>query len=78
MYMAIADLEMAFDRVPQKVIWLAMRKFVTVGDGLNDEYQGKVGVHQGSVLSSQLFIVVRDAFYKWMEDSSCLPLQGNG
>ena len=28
MYMAIVDLEKAFDRVPQKVIWWAMRKFV--------------------------------------------------
>ena len=28
MYMAIVDLEKAFDRVPQNVIWWAMRKFV--------------------------------------------------
>ena len=28
MYMTIADLEKAFDQVPQKGIWRAMRKFV--------------------------------------------------
>ena len=38
-----------------------------VGEDLSDEYdEGKVGVHQGSVLRSQLFIVVLDAFSKWM------------
>ena len=37
-----------------------------VGEDLSDEYEGKVGVHQGSVLSSQLFIVRLGAFSKWM------------
>ena len=43
-----------------------VRCCVPVGEGLSDEYMGKVGIHQGSVLSSQLFIVVLDAFSKWM------------
>ena len=43
-----------------------VRCCVRVGEGLSDEFEGKVGVHQGSVLSSQLFIVVFDAFSKWM------------
>ena len=32
-----------------------------VGEGLSDKFEGKVGVHQGSVLSPQPFIVVLDA-----------------
>ena len=32
-----------------------IRHCVRVGDGLSDEFEGKVGVHQGSVLSPQLF-----------------------
>ena len=43
-----------------------VRCCVRVGEGLSDEFEGKVGVHQGSVLSSQLFIVVLDAFSKWI------------
>ena len=34
---------------------------VRVGEGLSDEFEGKAGVHQGSVLSPQLFIVGLDA-----------------
>ena len=34
---------------------------VRVGEGLSDEFEGKVGVHQGSVLSPQFFNVVLDA-----------------
>ena len=43
-----------------------VRCCVRVGEDLSDEYEGKVGVHQWSVLSSQLFIVVLGAFSKWM------------
>ena len=43
-----------------------VRYCVQVGEGLSDEFEGKVGVHQGSVLSSQLFVVVLGAFSKWM------------
>ena len=77
LYMAFVHLQKAFDRVPRDVIWWAMRKLgidewlvrlvqstykdvrsrVRVGDGYNEEF----GVHQGSVLSPLLFIIVLEA-----------------
>ena len=77
-YMAFKDLEKAFDRVPRKVIWWALRKLgvdewivhlvqgmysnarshVRVGEGYSEEFEVKVGAHQGSVLSPLLFIIV--------------------
>ena len=81
LYIAFVDLEKAFDRVPRKVIWWALRKFgveewivrllqrmyanalslVRVGEGYSEEFEVKVGVHQGSVLSQLLFIIVLEA-----------------
>ena len=81
LYMALVDLEKAFDRVPRDVIWWAMRKLgidewlvslvqsmykdvrsrVRVGDGYSEEFGVGVAVHQGSVLSPLLSIIVLEA-----------------
>ena len=78
LYMAFVDLEKAFDRVPWKVIWWALRKLgveewivrlvqgmyanawscVHVDEGYSEQFVVKVSVHQGSVLSPLLFIIV--------------------
>ena len=80
--MAFVDPEKAFDRVPGKVIWWALRKLgveewivllvqgmyanarsqVLVGEGFSKEFEVKVRVQQGSVLSPLLFIIVLEAF----------------
>ena len=81
LYFAFVDLEKAFDRVPRKVLWWAMRSLgidewivrlvqamysnarsrVRVGDSYSEEFEVTVGVHQGSVLSPLLFIIVLEA-----------------
>ena len=81
LHMAFVDLEKAFDRIPRKVIWLALRKLsveewivrlvqgmyanarsrVRVGEGYREEFEVKVGVHQGSVLSPLFVIIMLEA-----------------
>ena len=81
LFFAFVDLEKAFDRVPRKVLWWAMRKVgveewivrlvqamynnarsrVGVGSEYSEEFEVGVGVHQGSVLSPLLFIIVLEA-----------------
>ena len=38
------------------------RSHVHVGEGYSEEFKVKVGIHQGSVLSLLLFIIVFEAF----------------
>ena len=81
LYLAFIDLEKAFDRVPRKVLWWALRSLgveewavrviqgmysnvrsrVRVNGQYSEEFDVGVGVHQGSVLSPLLFIIVLEA-----------------
>ena len=81
LYFAFVDLEKAFDRVPRKILWWALRLVgvdewivrviismyenasskVRVNDAYSNSVNVNVGVHQGSVLSPLLFIIVLEA-----------------
>src|SRR3981081_2051128 len=84
LWVAFVDLEKAFDRVPRKVVWWALRQTgvdewivnvikamydgattaVKFSDGESKDFNVKVGVHQGSVLSPLLFTIVLEALSK--------------
>jgi len=66
LYFGFVDLEKAFDRVPREVIRWAMRKlgvetFVSTVYVNSSGFEVKVGMHQGSALSSLLFVIVVEA-----------------
>ena len=81
LFFAFVDLEKAFDRIPRKVLWWAMRSLgisewviktvqamynsprsrVRLNGKYSEEFCVNVGVHQGSVLSPLLFIIVMEA-----------------
>ena len=77
LYMASVDLEKTFYQVIRWALrklgveeWIVRlvqgmfanaRSRVRVGEGYSEEFEVKVGVHQGSVLSPLLFIIVLDA-----------------
>ena len=67
LYFAFVDLEKAFDRVPRKVLCVIQSMYtdvksrVRVNGQYSKEFGVGVGVHQGSVLSPLLFILVLEA-----------------
>ena len=81
LYFAFVDLEKAFDCVPRKVLWWALKKVgldewlirtiqamytnakssVRINGQFSSWFDVQVSVHQGSVLSSLLFIIVMEA-----------------
>ena len=81
LWTAFVNLEKAFDCVPRKVVWWALRKVgidewlvnvikamyvgnttsVLMKGQVSAEFEVKVGVHQGSVLSPLLFTIVLEA-----------------
>ena len=81
LYTVFIDLEKAFNRVPLGIYeWLVrlvqsmykdVRSRVRVGDGYSEEFGVGVGVHQGSVLSPLLFIILLEALFR--EFRTCCP-----
>ena len=75
LYIAFVDLEKAFEclgrtsglGVEEWIVQLVQGMYanawrsIRVGEGYNEEFDVKVGVHQGLVLSPLLYIIVREA-----------------
>ena len=90
LYMCFVDLEKAFDRVPRKVLEWALRMKalvrsvmslyegtktrVRVNSELSEEFDVKVGMHQGSVLSSFLDVLVVDIVTEFAREGSLSEL----
>ena len=61
------SLRLAHNSVDEWIVQLVqgmyfnVRSCVRVGEGYSDEFEVKVGVHQGSILSPLLFIIVLEA-----------------
>ena len=85
LWMAFVDLEKAFDRVPQEVVWWAL-KYLGVDEWIvsvmtkmrlngreSKAFNVRVGVHQGSVLSPLLFIIVLEALSREFREG--LPME---
>ena len=86
--MCFVSLELAFDRVPRKVLEWALRKKeipeilgrsvmslyegaktrARVDSELSEEFEVKVGMHQGSVLSSFLFAFLVDVVIEFARE----------
>ena len=91
LWMAFVDLEKAFDRVPQEVVWWALSYLggwiVSVIKAMYEDastkvrmngreskaFNVRVGVHQGSVLSPLLFIIVLEALSRVFREG--LPME---
>ena len=57
---------MKLDHCSGNVREFDLRSCVLVGKGHSDEFEVKVSVHQGPVLSPQLFIILLDALSREM------------
>ena len=84
--MCFVDLDKAFDKEPRKVLEWALRKKemslykgektrVRVDSELSEEFEVKVGMHQGSVLSPFLIAVVVDVVTELAREGVLSELQ---
>ena len=62
-YYPLVDLESAFHGVPRDVVWCALLKLVLRVNNTVSDFMVHIGLHQYSVSSSLLFMVMLEAFY---------------